>query len=105
MPRCEESSNSSASVIGTPGIHGIVLRYGFFYGPNTAWRAENAPEPHISVEAAARATAAAVERSPAGIYNVVDDNDAISNTPRPRVAGLAAVATQQRNKQTPIKAD
>jgi len=48
--------------------------------PNTAWTAENAPKPHVSVEAAARATAAAVERGPAGIYNVVDDTDAISNT-------------------------
>ena len=67
-------------VMGTPGIDGIVLRYGFFYGPDTAWRAENAPEPHVSVEAAARATAAAVERGPAGIYNVVDDNDAITNS-------------------------
>jgi nucleoside-diphosphate-sugar epimerase len=66
-------------VMGTPGIDGIVLRYGFFYGPNTAFRAENAPEPHVSVEAAARATAAAVERGPAGIYNVVDDNNAITN--------------------------
>jgi nucleoside-diphosphate-sugar epimerase len=67
-------------VMGTPGIDGIVLRYGFFYGPNTAWTAENAPQPHVSVEAAARAAAAAVERGPAGIYNVVDDTDAISNT-------------------------
>ena len=67
-------------VMATPGIDGIVLRYGFFYGPDTAWRAENAPEPHVSVEAAARATAAAVERGPAGIYNVVDDNDAITNS-------------------------
>ena len=66
-------------VTGTPGIEGVVLRYGFFYGPNTAWTADKAPEPHVSVEAAARATAAAVERGPAGIYNVVDDNDAISN--------------------------
>ena len=66
-------------VMGTPGIDGIVMRYGFFYGPNTAFRAENAPEPHVSVEAAARATAAAVERGPAGIYNVVDDNNAITN--------------------------
>jgi nucleoside-diphosphate-sugar epimerase len=64
--------------MGTPGIDGIVLRYGFFYGPNTAFRAENA-EPQVSVEATARATAAAVERGPAGIYNVVDDINAITN--------------------------
>jgi nucleoside-diphosphate-sugar epimerase len=67
------------AVTSTPGIDGVVLRYGFFHGPGTAWTAENAPEPHVGVEAAARATAAAVEHGPAGIYNVVDDNEAISN--------------------------
>jgi nucleoside-diphosphate-sugar epimerase len=66
--------------LGTPGIEGVVLRYGFFYGPGTAYElAAYAPEPRVGVEAAARATAAAVEHGPAGIYNVVDDNDRVSN--------------------------
>lgn len=63
----------------TPGIDGVVLRYGFFYGPNTAWEADTAPSPRISVGAAARATLLAVDRGPAGVYNVVDDDEAISN--------------------------
>lgn len=63
----------------TPGIDGVVLRYGFFYGPNTAWEADTAPAPHVSVRAAARATLLAVERGPAGVYNVVDDDEAVSN--------------------------
>ena len=63
----------------TPGLDGVVLRYGFFYGPNTAWEADTAPAPHVSVRAAARATLLAVERGPAGVYNVVDDDNAVSN--------------------------
>jgi nucleoside-diphosphate-sugar epimerase len=63
----------------TPGLDGVVLRYGFFYGPNTAWEADTAPSPRVSVGAAARATLLAVDRGPAGVYNVVDDDEAISN--------------------------
>ena len=64
----------------TPGIDGVVLRYGFFYGPGTAYElAAYASEPRVSIEGAARATAAAVEHGLVGIYNVVDDNDAVSN--------------------------
>jgi nucleoside-diphosphate-sugar epimerase len=63
----------------TPGLDGIVLRYGFFYGPNTAWQADTAPSPRVSVRAAARATLLAVDRGPAGVYNVVDDDGAVSN--------------------------
>ena len=63
----------------TSGLDGVVLRYGFFYGPNTAWEADTAPSPRVSVRAAARATLLAVDRGPAGIYNVVDDDETISN--------------------------
>lgn len=63
----------------TPGIDGVVLRYGFFYGPNTAWEADTAPAPHVSVRSAAHATLLAVDRGPAGVYNVVDDDDTVSN--------------------------
>jgi nucleoside-diphosphate-sugar epimerase len=63
----------------TPGIDGVVLRYGFFYGPNTAWEADTAPSPRVSVRAAAGATVLAIDRGPAGIYNVVDDDEAVSN--------------------------
>ncbi len=66
-------------VMETPGLEGVVLRYGFLYGPNTAWEPRTAPLPRISVEAAARAALLAIDRCPPGIYNVVDDDDAISN--------------------------
>jgi 2-alkyl-3-oxoalkanoate reductase len=78
----------------TEGIDGIVLRYGFFYGPGSAYAREGyvAREvrrrrfplvgagggvfSYIHVDDAAAATVAAVERGKPGIYNVVDDDPA-----------------------------
>jgi nucleoside-diphosphate-sugar epimerase len=76
------------------GAGGLVLRYGFFYGPGT-WYAQGTSLAKqfrmrlfpvvgdgggvfsfVHVEDAASATVAAVERGPAGIYNVVDDEPA-----------------------------
>jgi nucleoside-diphosphate-sugar epimerase len=75
---------------------GLVLRYGGFYGPGTS--VSRAPDAvmavpirkrqfpvigdgggvwsHIHIEDAAGATAVAVERGPAGIYYIVDDEPA-----------------------------
>jgi len=73
------------------GIRGIVLRYGYFYGPGTVYAPEgsfaaqvkqrNIPVigdgdgvfSFIHVDDAARATLAALERGQPGIYNIVDD--------------------------------
>ncbi|HEX4733241.1 MAG TPA: NAD(P)-dependent oxidoreductase [Thermoleophilaceae bacterium] len=73
---------------------GIVLRYGYFYGPGTAYardgqqiemiRRRQLPVigdgmgcfPFIHVEDAAAATVAAIESGAPGIYNVVDDEPA-----------------------------
>lgn len=81
-------------VISTEDIEGIVLRYGWFYGPGThfsadGWQAKEARRRRlpivgkgtgtysfIHVEDAASATVAAVERGAAGIYNVADDEPA-----------------------------
>jgi nucleoside-diphosphate-sugar epimerase len=82
------------TVTGTQGIEGVVLRYGFFYGPGTSY----APGGYayrevgrrrfpvvgkgtgvfsfIHLDDAAAATVAAVERGRPGIYNVVDDEPA-----------------------------
>ena len=72
------------------GIAGLALRYGMLYGPGTAdeiaARIRQRQFPlvgdgagvwsFIHVEDAALATAAAVERGPAGVYNIVDDEPA-----------------------------
>ena len=81
-------------VLTTPGIDGIVLRYGFFYGPGSGYASDGhyAGEVRrrrlpivgkgtgtfsfIHVDDAAEATVAAAERGASGIYNVVDDEPA-----------------------------
>ena len=81
-------------VTGTEGIDGVVLRYGFFYGPGSSYASDGylAREVQrrrfpivgkgtgvfsfIHVDDAAAATVAAVERGAPGIYNVVDDDPA-----------------------------
>jgi nucleoside-diphosphate-sugar epimerase len=82
------------AVTKTEGLEGIVLRYGFFYGPGSSY----APGGHwarevgrrrfpivgkgsgvfsfIHIDDAAAATAAALEHGKPGIYNVVDDEPA-----------------------------
>jgi nucleoside-diphosphate-sugar epimerase len=81
-------------VLGATGIEGLVLRYGWLYGPGTYYDrgGQQAAEVErrrfpvvgkgtgvfsfVHVEDAAAATAAALERGGAGVYNVVDDEPA-----------------------------
>jgi nucleoside-diphosphate-sugar epimerase len=85
-----------AAVTGADWTDGIVLRYGWFYGPGTSIaldplgsqiemvRKRQLPIvgggagvwSFIHIEDAATATVAAVEGGPAGVYNVVDDEPA-----------------------------
>jgi nucleoside-diphosphate-sugar epimerase len=93
-----------AAATRTEGIEGVVLRYGFFYGPGT-W---NAPDgaigrmiarrrlpvigsgegmySYIHVDDAADATIAALDRGAPGIYNVCDDEPAMTREWLPFVA-------------------
>ena len=98
--------------LAAPG--GIVLRYGFFYGPGTAYApggqqieqirrrqtpivgAGNGAFPFIHVEDAASATVAAIERGEPGVYNVVDDEPAPSHDWIPYVAELVAAPKPRR---------
>jgi nucleoside-diphosphate-sugar epimerase len=82
------------AVTGTEGIEGVVLRYGYFYGPGTSYasdgtqaemvRARRLPIvgngggvfPFIHVDDAAAATVRALEHAAPGAYNVVDDDPA-----------------------------
>jgi nucleoside-diphosphate-sugar epimerase len=85
-----------AAVTGAHWTESAVLRYGWFYGPGTSIalhppgsqieliRSRKFPIvgagtgiwSFIHIQDAARATAAAVEAGPAGIYNIVDDEPA-----------------------------
>ncbi|MEV6315969.1 NAD(P)-dependent oxidoreductase [Streptomyces sp. NPDC051776] len=82
------------AVTSAPGVEGIVLRYGGFYGPGTSlepggeqWemvRKRRFPVigdgggiwSLIHIADAARATVAAVDHGAPGIYNIVDDEPA-----------------------------
>ena len=58
---------------------GIVLRYGFFYGPGTWSGDERARRPAVHVDAAAQATLLALTRGRHGIYNIAEDDPRLSS--------------------------
>ena len=107
-----------AAVTGAQWTEGVVLRYGWFYGPGTSIaldplgsqiemvRKRQMPIvgggagvwSFIHIEDAAAATVAAVEGGPAGVYNVVDDEPApVSEW----VPGLAAAVGAKRPLRVP----
>jgi nucleoside-diphosphate-sugar epimerase len=59
-----------------PGMRSVVLRYGLLYGPGT-WSEGPTRPPALHVDAAARAALLALTRG-AGIYNIADDDGAVS---------------------------
>lgn len=64
------------AVLGAAPMEGVVLRYGWFYGPGTNEKALGSPGVHV--DAAARAAAIAVERGAPGIYNVCEPGPSVS---------------------------
>ncbi len=80
--------------LGSDRVEGVVLRYGFFYGPGTVYSTAGSSAelvrkrrfpligksegiwPLIHVDDAAAATVAALDRGAPGVYNVVDDEPA-----------------------------
>lgn len=62
---------------GTPGFAGIVLRYGRFYGPGT-WSDEPNGAAPLHVDAAAQAALLALSKGRPGIYNITEDDGAVS---------------------------
>ena len=80
------------AVVGAEGLDGLVLRYGWFYGPGTYYADDGSMAADVRkrrfpiigkgtglfsfvhVDDAASATVAAVERGAPGVYNVVDDD-------------------------------
>jgi nucleoside-diphosphate-sugar epimerase len=59
-------------------LTGIVLRYGRLYGPGTGFDAPSGPVP-LHVDAAAKAAALAVRSGSPGIYNVAEDDGAVTS--------------------------
>src|SRR5262245_25236758 len=64
-------------VMQTPGIDGIVLRYGWLYGPGTG-ADKSFERGAVHVDAAAHAAVLAIDRGKPGIYNVAEDDGAVT---------------------------
>jgi nucleoside-diphosphate-sugar epimerase len=93
-PLLQAIRHLESAVTGATDLEGIVLRYGFFYGPGTAISPDGSTGAEvlrrrfpvvgdgagvwsfIHIDDVAEATVAALERGRPGIYNVVDDEPA-----------------------------
>jgi nucleoside-diphosphate-sugar epimerase len=65
------------AVLNTPGIDGVVLRYGRLYGPGT-WFDRAGSAGALSADAAAHAAVLAMTRGAPGIYNIAEDDGEFS---------------------------
>jgi len=65
------------AVLNSPGIDGIVLRYGRLYGPGTWFDKPGAAGP-LTCDAAAHAALLAVTKGAPGIYNIAEDDGEFS---------------------------
>lgn len=77
------------ATLNTPGIDGIVLRYGLLYGPGTWYETPPKP-PSLHVDAAAQAALLAVTRGRRGVYNIAEDDGAVSSEKARRELGFDA---------------
>lgn len=73
----------------TPGIDGIVLRYGRLYGPGTWTDVANGTGP-LHVDAAAQAALLALTQGKPGIYNIAEDDGSVSSEKATRELGFDA---------------
>jgi nucleoside-diphosphate-sugar epimerase len=73
-------------VLQTSGVAGVLLRYGYFYGPDT-WYAEPPKPPSIHVDAAAHAALLSLDKG-SGIYNIAEDGGAVSSAKAKRELGF-----------------
>jgi nucleoside-diphosphate-sugar epimerase len=73
----KSAADMERQVLTAAGLEGIVLRYGFFYGPGS-WHAEPTRKPGLHIDAAAQAALLALTRGAPGIYNIADDDGVVS---------------------------
>jgi nucleoside-diphosphate-sugar epimerase len=71
------AADMEQQVLAEHAVEGIVLRYGMLYGPGT-WHAAAGRKPALHVDAAAQAALLAITRGRPGIYNIADDDGAVS---------------------------
>jgi nucleoside-diphosphate-sugar epimerase len=69
---------------------GIVLRYGYLYGPGTWFEDAKRSKPALHVDAAAQAALLALSKGKPGVYNIAEDDGAISSERAKRDLGFDA---------------
>ena len=107
-------SEMESMVLEPKAVEGLVLRYGFFYGPGTAYGPDGSTIADIRrrrmpivgkatgvfsfihLDDAADATVAAVERGAPGVYNITDDEPAAMSEWLPVVAEAAGAKRPRR---------
>ncbi len=67
---------------------GIVLRYGYLYGPGTWFEKEARAKPALFVDAAAQAALLTLTKGKPGVYNVAEDDGAVSSEKARRELGF-----------------
>jgi nucleoside-diphosphate-sugar epimerase len=72
------TADMEQQVLGASGLDAIVLRYGLLYGPGTWREASSGPKPALHVDAAAYAALLAITRGAAAVYNIAEDDGAVS---------------------------
>jgi nucleoside-diphosphate-sugar epimerase len=103
-----------SSVLGADGIEGLVLRFGYFYGPGTGYATDgatcemvrrrqfpivgggNAVWSFVHIDDAAEATLLAVESSITGVCNIVDDDPAAMSEWLPGLAETLGAKAPRR---------
>ena len=102
------------ATLGSDSVEGVVLRYGLFYGPGTAFARDGstaamvrkrafpvvgrgtAVYSYIHVDDAAGATVAALDHGAPGAYNVVDDDPAMMREWLPKYADALGARPPRR---------
>jgi nucleoside-diphosphate-sugar epimerase len=102
------------ATLGSDSVEGVVLRYGLFYGPGTAFARDGstaamvrkrafpvvgrgtAVYSYIQVDDAAGATVAALDHGAPGAYNVVDDDPAMMREWLPKYADALGARPPRR---------
>lgn len=122
-PLAEAVAELERQTLQTSGLEGVVLRYGWFYGPGTNYDPDGGSIPRsvrkgrspivgdgagtysfIHVEDAARATMDALDRAQPGIYNIVDDEPARLREWLPVVAKLLNAPAPSRMDESAARA-
>lgn len=69
---------------------GVVLRYGFLYGPGTWFEQDKRAKPALHVDAAAQSALLALGEGRPGVYNIAEDDGAVSSEKAKRDFGFDA---------------